>query len=109
MTPKKIVPIQETTPVNSSTKTSKRGFASMDPELHRRIASMGGKAVRPESRSFSKNRKLASEAGKKGGVSVPGEKRSFSKNRDLAVRCGRNGGMSTEPAKRSFSVNNQLA
>jgi general stress protein YciG len=43
-----------------------KGFAKIDPELHRQIASKGGKAVLPENRTFSKNANLASEAGKKG-------------------------------------------
>jgi general stress protein YciG len=44
---------------------SKRGFASMDPEKHRKIASSGGKAVAPEKRNFFDLEK-ASAAGKKG-------------------------------------------
>jgi general stress protein YciG len=46
---------------------SKRGFASMSPEKRAAIASMGGKAVKPENRAFSKDRTLASRSGKKGG------------------------------------------
>lgn len=46
---------------------SKRGFASMDPERQREIARMGGAAVPSDKRSFSQNRKLAVEAGRKGG------------------------------------------
>ena len=48
-------------------KRSKRGFASMDPEKQREIARRGGASVPPESRSFSQNRELAREAGRKGG------------------------------------------
>lgn len=48
----------------------RRGFASMSPEKRRQIAAMGGASVRPEQRSFSQNRELAAEAGRKGG-SVP--------------------------------------
>lgn len=47
--------------------TSKRGFASMDEERQREIASKGGKSVPAEKRSFSQDRELASEAGRKGG------------------------------------------
>jgi general stress protein YciG len=47
--------------------TSKRGFASMSVEKRREIASRGGKSVPAEKRSFSQNRNLASEAGRKGG------------------------------------------
>ena len=45
----------------------RRGFASMSPEKQREIARLGGKSVPSEKRSFSQNRDLASQAGKKGG------------------------------------------
>jgi general stress protein YciG len=71
---------------------SKRGFASMDPEKRRAIASMGGKSVPAESRSFSQNTDLASKAGRKGGRSVAPENRSFSKDPALASAAGAKGG-----------------
>ncbi|HSX18604.1 MAG TPA: KGG domain-containing protein [Candidatus Saccharimonadales bacterium] len=43
---------------------SKRGFASMDEEKQRAIASLGGKA---SPQNFAKNRELASKAGRIGG------------------------------------------
>jgi hypothetical protein len=46
---------------------SGRGFASMDAEQQRQIARKGGESVPPEKRSFSQDRALASEAGRKGG------------------------------------------
>jgi general stress protein YciG len=49
--------------------TSNRGFASMDQEKQREIARKGGANVPNEKRSFSQNRELAAEAGRKGGVS----------------------------------------
>ena len=45
----------------------KKGFALLTPEQRREMSSMGGKAVPDEKRSFSINRKLAAEAGRKGG------------------------------------------
>jgi general stress protein YciG len=39
----------------------------MDVETQRRIASKGGRSVPDEKRSFSRNRQLASKAGRKGG------------------------------------------
>jgi len=86
-------------------RTSNRGFASMKQERQRQIASMGGRAVPDEKRSFSQNRRLAAEAGRKGGQSVPGAKRSFSQNRELAAQAGRKGGQSVPDEKRSFSQN----
>lgn len=47
--------------------TSNRGFASMDEGRQREIASKGGRSVPAEKRSFSQDRELASEAGRKGG------------------------------------------
>jgi len=86
-----------------------RGFASMSAAQRRQIASMGGKAVPNEKRSFSQNRRLAAEAGRKGGQSVPGSKRSFSQNRELATVAGRKGGQSVPDEKRSFSQHPALA
>lgn len=51
----------------------RRGFAAMDPEKRREIARKGGASTPPDKRSFSKNRDLASSAGKKGG-SAPRER-----------------------------------
>ncbi len=48
---------------------STRGFASMDLDRQREIASKGGRSVPAEKRSFSQDRGLASEAGRKGGQS----------------------------------------
>ena len=93
----------------SEGRTSNRGFASMNAERQRQIASMGGKAVPDEKRSFSQNRRLAAEAGRKGGQSVPGSKRSFSQNRELAATAGRKGGQSVPDEKRSFSQTPELA
>lgn len=48
---------------------SKRGFASMAPEKRKAISAKGGRAVPLEKRSFSRDRDLAREAGRKGGLS----------------------------------------
>ena len=53
--------------MSETNSTGRRGFASMSPEKQREIASKGGKSVPSEKRSFSQNRDLASQAGKKGG------------------------------------------
>ena len=50
-----------------SDNTSNRGFASMDEKKQKEIASKGGQSVPAEKRSFSQDRELASEAGRKGG------------------------------------------
>ena len=48
---------------------STRGFASMGHDRQREIASKGGRSVPAEKRSFSQDRSLASQAGRKGGQS----------------------------------------
>jgi general stress protein YciG len=84
--------------------TSNRGFASMDRERQRQIASKGGKSVAPEARSFSQNRELAAEAGRKGGKSVPPSERSFAQNRKLAAEAGRKGGEASHGGGRGRST-----
>lgn len=49
------------------TTKQRRGFAAMDPERRREIASKGGASVPPEKRAFSVHAGLASRAGRKGG------------------------------------------
>lgn len=82
---------------------SRRGFASMSPEKRRQIASLGGRSVAPENRSFSRDRALAAEAGSKGGQSVESEKRAYSKDRELAAESGKIGGR-TAQAKRKAAT-----
>jgi len=47
----------------------KGGFASMDPEKRRAIARKGGASVPAAKRSFSRDKDLAANAGRKGGES----------------------------------------
>lgn len=52
---------------NSGGKTSNRGFASMDPERQRQIASEGGKAAHEKGTAHEFTSEEAREAGRKGG------------------------------------------
>lgn len=52
---------------------SDRGFASMDEDKQREIASKGGRSVPDEKRSFSKDRQMAAEAGREGGGQSGGQ------------------------------------
>jgi general stress protein YciG len=54
---------------------SNRGFASMDEDKQREIASKGGQSVPDEKRSFSQDRELAAEAGRRGGEASGGGNR----------------------------------
>ncbi|MDZ5648582.1 MULTISPECIES: general stress protein [Nitrospirillum] len=74
---------------NTSNNTSNRGFASMDDEKQREIASKGGSSVPDEKRSFSKDHELAAEAGRKGGQASGG---NFAHDRERASEAGRKGG-----------------
>jgi len=68
---------------------SKRGFASMDEDKQREIASKGGQSVPDEKRSFSQDPELASEAGKKGGEESGG---NFKNDPERAAEAGKKGG-----------------
>jgi hypothetical protein len=87
----------------------RQGFASMDGARQRAIASQGGSSVPAEKRSFSQDRTLAAEAGRKGGQRVAAADRSFSQDRELAAQAGRKGGQSVAAQDRSFSRNRSLA
>ena len=45
----------------------RRGFACMSAEKQLEAARKGGASVRPENRSFARDRDLAASAGRKGG------------------------------------------
>ena len=62
-----------------------RGFAKMDPEKRKAIASMGGKAAHKMGRAHEFDSTKAKEAGKKGG-------REAAKNREHMAAIGRKGG-----------------
>jgi general stress protein YciG len=50
------------------TEKSKRGFAALDPEKRRELASKGGKAAHALGRAHEYTSEEAREAGKKGGA-----------------------------------------
>jgi uncharacterized protein len=82
----------------------KRGFASMDEDKQREMASKGGQSVPDEKRSFSQDPELAAEAGRKGGESRSGSQQSqggsrggqqsgnFANDCEKASEAGRKGG-----------------
>lgn len=65
--------------------SSKRGFASMDPEQQKRIAREGGKAAHKQGVAHEFNSEEARQAGRKGGEAV-------SANREHMAEIGRKGG-----------------
>ena len=54
-----------------------RGFAAMDPERQREIASLGGKAAHAKGTAHKWNEATARAAGKKGGKAAQQAKRAF--------------------------------
>lgn len=68
---------------------SKRGFASMDPDRQREIARKGGASVPSEKRSFSQDRSLAAEAGRKGGEASHGGRKRGGRNGDGREQAAR--------------------
>lgn len=67
---------------------SKRGFASMDEEKQREIASKGGKAAHEKGNAHEFTPEEAREAGRKGGEAV-------SQDREHMSEIGRKGGESS--------------
>lgn len=65
---------QANNPQNTPRTTSARGFASMDQEKQRRIASLGGKAAHASGNAHEFDSKEAAEAGRKGGLASHGRK-----------------------------------
>ena len=54
--------------IGDGSRTSRRGFASMDPALQRRLAVEGGKASHVSGRGHKWTAEEAREAGRKGGL-----------------------------------------
>lgn len=73
---------------------STRGFASMDAEKQREIASKGGKAAHAKGTAHEFTSEEARIAGKKGGEKV-------SQNRAHMAEIGRKGGLSSHGGRRS--------
>lgn len=68
-----------------SDRNSNRGFASMDDDKQREIASQGGRAAHEKGTAHEFNSQEAREAGKKGGEAV-------SQDREHMAEIGRKGG-----------------
>ena len=73
---------------------SMRGFASMDREKQREIASKGGKSAHAQGRAHTFTHEEASIAGRKGGMKV-------SQDRGHMAEIGRAGGRASKGVKSS--------
>lgn len=76
----------------SKGNSSKRGFASMDPEQQRQIAREGGKAAHKLGVAHEFNSEEARQAGRKGGEAV-------SANREHMAAIGRKGGEASRSSR----------
>lgn len=78
--------------------TSKRGFASMDKDKQREIASKGGKAAHERGTAHEFTSQEAREAGHKGGEAV-------SQDREHMSEIGREGGKNSHKNDRDDDAN----
>ncbi|XLZ72206.1 KGG domain-containing protein [Massilia sp. SR12] len=74
------------------TRGSKRGFAAMDKETQRMIASKGGQAAHQKGTAHEFTSEEARRAGQKGGEAV-------SRDREHMAEIGRKGGESRQTAR----------
>ena len=72
----------------------------MDPERQREIARKGGASVPSEKRSFSQDRSLAAQAGRKGGEAV-------SQDREHMAEIGSKGGQASGGNRQGNQGGNQ--
>ena len=80
-----------------------RGFASMEPDKQRRIASEGGRASHEKGTAHEFSADEAREAGRKGGLAV-------SRNREHMAAIGRKGGATPRnPQSRERTLNDSPA
>jgi len=78
---------------NNQQGNSNRGFASMDDDKQREIASQGGRAAHEKGTAHEFDSQEAREAGRKGGESV-------SRDRDHMSEIGRQGGEASRGGNR---------
>ena len=87
-------PVTDGGPAGRSAGRSNRGFASMDRERQREIASKGGRAAHRKGTAHQWSADEAREAGRKGGTSV-------SRDREHMAAIGREGGASAHRRTRT--------
>src|SRR4051794_12368716 len=85
--------------------SKKRGFASMDPEKQRAIASKGGKAAHLKGTAHEFTPEEAREAGRKGGQAAHGKGTAHKFTSEEAREAGRKGGRSVRGNAMSDSAN----
>lgn len=80
--------------------TSRRGFAAMDPERQREIASRGGKAAHQKGTAHQFTPEEARTAGSKGGQVAHQKGTAHQFDSDEAREAGRKGGQASQAANK---------
>ncbi len=80
--------------MSNQNSKSERGFAAMDQEKQREIASKGGRAAHEQGTAHEFTSQEAREAGRKGGEAV-------SRNREHMAEIGRKGGEARSQSSQS--------
>jgi uncharacterized protein len=83
----------------TTSRKDKRGFASMDAQMQRAIASKGGRAAHAQGVAHEFNSAEAREAGRKGGVAV-------SRNRQHMAEIGKKGGEAAHNKRKKENSSN---
>ena len=78
-----------------ASKKSNRGFASMDPQRQREIASRGGKAAHQKGTAHEFNSDEARRAGSKGGQAAHQKGTAHEFDSEEAREAGRKGGQAS--------------
>ncbi len=79
----------------AQTQGSNRGFAAMDQDKQREIASKGGKAAHEKGTAHEFSSQQAAEAGSKGGKAAHAKGTAHEFSSQEAAAAGRKGGLSS--------------
>ncbi len=86
---------------NQQPKTSKRGFASMDPAKQREIASKGGRAAHAQGKAHEFTSEEARAAGRKGGEAAHARGTAHEFTSEEARQAGQKGGQHSRAHSRN--------
>jgi uncharacterized protein len=90
---------------NQQSKTSKRGFASMDPAKQREIASKGGRAAHAQGKAHEFTSEEARAAGRKGGEAAHARGTAHEFTSEEARQAGQKGGQHSRAQSRNVNAN----
>lgn len=94
---------------NQQPKTSKRGFASMDPAKQREIASKGGRAAHAQGKAHEFTSEEARAAGRKGGEAAHARGTAHEFTSEEARQAGQKGGQHSRVNNRNREMNGTAA